>query len=108
MSALGPDPSDIVASAPHILSLSIPPIAGETLLHALESEGVYVSTGAACSSKKTLTSPVLAAMGVPLNLAKSALRFSLSPFTSDAEIEYAAEVLGRKLRELTPNRARKL
>jgi cysteine desulfurase len=76
--------------APHILNVSFPPVGGEVMLHALESAGVYVSTGAACSSRKGRVSPVLAAMGVPDDIAKCAVRFSLSPYNTFDEIFYAA------------------
>ena len=62
---------------------------------ALEAEGVYASTGSACSSKKRKVSPVLMAMGLPVERAECALRFSLSPYTTVEEIDYAADVLGR-------------
>ena len=65
------------------------------MLHALEAEGVYVSTGSACSSKKLKVSGVLTAMGIAPNVAEWALRFSLSPNTTMEEIEYAAEAVGK-------------
>ncbi|MBR2570646.1 MAG: cysteine desulfurase [Clostridia bacterium] len=88
----GPLPED---AAPHILNLTFPGVRGEVLLHALEEAGVYVSTGSACSSKKRKLSPVLLAMGVPANDCEGALRFSLSPHTSEEEILYAAEQAGK-------------
>ena len=90
--ANGPAPEK---GAPHILNMSFPGVRGETMLHALEAEGVYASTGSACSSKKRKVSPVLMAMGLPVERAECALRFSLSPYTTVEEIDYAAEVLGR-------------
>lgn len=83
------------AGAPHILNLSFPGVRGETMLHALEAEGVYVSTGSACSSKKRKVSPVLTAMGLDPDRAQSAIRLSLSFHTTDEEIDYAAQALGR-------------
>ena len=88
----GPAPEK---SAPHILNISFPGVRGETMLHALEAEGVYASTGSACSSKKRKVSSVLTAMGIPVDRAESALRFSLSPHTTLEEIDCAAEVLRR-------------
>ena len=64
------------------------------MLHALEGDGVYVSTGSACSSKKRKVSPVLIAMGIPTERAECAIRFSLSPHTTEEEIDYAAERAG--------------
>ena len=67
---------------------------GEVMLHALEGAGVYCSTGSACSSKKRHVSPVLLAMGLTPDRAEWALRFSLSPYTTDDEIRYAAKQAG--------------
>ncbi|NLF26702.1 MAG: cysteine desulfurase [Clostridiales bacterium] len=86
----GPEPE---RGAPHILNISFPGVRGETLLHALEAEQVYASTGSACSSKKKVMSPVLTAMGIPPERAECALRFSLSPHTELQEIDRAAEAL---------------
>ena len=87
----GPAPED---GAPHIVNLGFPGVRGEVMLHALEGEGVYVSTGSACSSKKLKVSPVLVAMGVAPRVAEWAIRFSLSPHTTDEEIDYAARRIG--------------
>ena len=87
----GPEPE---RAAPHIVNLSFPGVRGEVMLHALESEGVYASTGSACSSKKLKVSGVLTAMGVAPARAEWALRFSLSPHTTMEEIDDAAQKLG--------------
>lgn len=87
----GPEPQ---AGAPHILNVSFPGVRGEVMLHALEGEGVYVSTGSACSSKKRKVSQVLLNMGIPAELAEGALRFSLAADTSRAQIDYACEKAG--------------
>jgi len=87
----GPDPE---TAAPHIVNLSFPNVRGEVMLHALEAEGVYASTGSACSSKKPRVSGVLTAMGIRPDRAEWALRFSLSPHTTIEEIDDAARKLG--------------
>jgi len=87
----GPDPA---AGAPHIVNLGFPGVRGEVMLHALEGDGVYVSTGSACSSKKLKVSGVLTAMGIRPQVAEWAVRFSLSPHTTDEEIDYAARRIG--------------
>lgn len=87
----GPDPAE---GAPHIVNLGFPGVRGEVMLHALEGDGVYVSTGSACSSKKLKVSGVLTAMGIRPQVAEWAVRFSLSPHTTDEEIEYAARRVG--------------
>ena len=87
----GPDPAQ---AAPHIVNIGFPRVRGEVMLHALEGEGICVSTGSACSSKKLKVSAVLTAMGIPAERAEWAVRFSLSPCTTDEEIDYAAEKAG--------------
>ena len=87
----GPEPEQ---AAPHIVNISFPGVRGEVMLHALEAEGVYASTGSACSSKKLKVSGVLTAMGIRPDRAEWALRFSLSPHTTIEEIDDAAEKLG--------------
>ncbi|MBR6767217.1 MAG: cysteine desulfurase [Clostridia bacterium] len=87
----GPDPEK---AAPHIVNLSFPNVRGEVMLHALEAEGIFASTGSACSSKKLKVSSVLINMGIRPERAEWALRFSLSPDTTIEEIDYAAEKLG--------------
>src|SRR5215467_12295809 len=59
----------------------------ETAVIAFDLEGIAVSSGAACSSGKVQPSHVLAAMGVPAQLARAAVRVSLGPSTTEAEIE---------------------
>ena len=82
--------------APHIVNLGFPGVRGEVMLHALEGEGVFVSTGSACSSKKLKVSAVLTAAGVPAREAEWAVRFSLSPHTTDEEIDYAVGAVARQ------------
>jgi cysteine desulfurase len=75
---------------PHTLNLSFPGCRAETLLMNLDLAGVACATGSACSSGSLLPSPVLQAMRVPEEVLHSAMRFSLSPLLSDAEVDEAA------------------
>jgi cysteine desulfurase len=59
----------------------------ETAIIAFDLDGVAVSSGAACSSGKVQPSHVLAAMGVPPDLARGAIRVSLGPTTTESEID---------------------
>lgn len=97
---------ELDAGAGHILNVSFPGVRGEVMLHALEGEGVLVSTGSACSSKKRHLSPVLVAMGLDPDRAEAAIRFSLSPLTSEAEVDWAIEAAGRCYAALKPFRRR--
>ena len=86
----GPE-CDSPESAPHILNVSLMPVRSQTMLFALEGDGIYVSAGSACASRKQKISPVLKAMGLATDRADCSLRFSLSPETTPDEAEYAAE-----------------
>ena len=85
----GPDPAS-EESAPHILNVALPPVRSQTMLFALEGDGIYVSAGSACASRKQKVSPVLKAMGIPTEQADCSLRFSLSRETTEEEILYTA------------------
>ena len=85
--------SPLEYTSPYILSISAPFLRGEVLLRYLSEKGVCVSTGSACSSNSTKDSHVLSAMGLSQKEIKGSVRLSLSPFTSDDEIEYALEAM---------------
>ena len=84
--------------APHIVSISFVGVRSEVLLHALEEKGVYVSSGSACSSNHPAVSGTLKSIGLPKAEQESTLRFSLSIFTTQEEIDYTATCL----KELVP------
>jgi cysteine desulfurase len=69
------------------LNVAFPGCPGELLMMALDLEGIAVSTGAACSSGLAEPSPVLRALGQPPEVAREAVRLSLSHTTTDAEID---------------------
>jgi cysteine desulfurase len=69
------------------LSVAFPGCPGELVMMALDLEGIAVSTGAACSSGLAEPSPVLRALGQPPDRALEAVRLSLSPATTHAEVE---------------------
>lgn len=78
--------------APHILNISVPGTDSESLLMALDLSGVACSSGSACQSGSVDPSHVLAAMGVPRDLAISAVRMSLGSLTTDECVERVAEL----------------
>ncbi|MCH5252437.1 MAG: cysteine desulfurase [Lachnospiraceae bacterium] len=84
---------EIFSTAPHIVSVSFAGVKSEVLLHALEEEGIYVSSGSACSSNHPGISGTLKAIGVPQEMLDSTLRFSFSVFTKKEELDKAVEAL---------------
>jgi len=90
----GPKPED---GAPHILNISIPGIRGEVLLHVLESNGVFVSTGSACSSRRAKVSHVLEAIGAPRDIAEGAIRISLSYLNNEDEMKIVPGILRKSI-----------
>ncbi|MCL2516970.1 MAG: cysteine desulfurase [Oscillospiraceae bacterium] len=71
--------------APHIISITLPRIKSETMLHYLSGKGIYVSSGSACSKNKR--SHVLLAFGLNEMEADCSLRISLSAFNTIEEID---------------------
>lgn len=88
--------------SPHILNVAFPPVRGETLLHALEARGVYVSTGSACSSRKQKIAYTLVAMQVPTAIGQSAVRISLSPYNTQEELMLASQAIISEYHLLAP------
>lgn len=73
--------------ASHILNISFLGMRSETMLHFLESRGVYVSAGSACGARKNSVSPVLKALKLAPEVAESALRISLSYLNTKKDID---------------------
>ncbi|HSB08021.1 MAG TPA: cysteine desulfurase NifS [Blastocatellia bacterium] len=90
---------------PNISNMSFEGVDGESLLIALDLKGIAVSTGSACASGSLEPSHVLQALGLTREEVRGSLRFSLSPFTTRDEIDYAVSTLGEtvaRLREMAP------
>ena len=95
------------ARVPNTTNLSFDRVESESLLIALDLEGIAVSSGSACSSGTLEPSHVLKAMGHPHHRTLNSLRFSLGTGTTEAEIDRVVEVvpaLVEKLRRLAPAR----
>jgi cysteine desulfurase len=89
---------------PNTTNISFERVEAESLLIALDLEGIAVSTGSACSSGTLEPSHVLKAMGLGTARAQSSLRFSLGAANTEAEIDRVVDVLPglvQKLRTLT-------
>lgn len=88
--SLAPEAVVIGAGAPRLCNtsaLALPGIPAESQIVALDLAGISVGAGAACSSGKIARSHVLAAMNVPESVAESAIRVSLAPTTTEADID---------------------
>ncbi len=96
----GPLAASGVPAAPHIASVAFPGLRGEVLLHALAERGVYVSTGAACSARRHEPSHVLRALGLDAAALDGTLRFSLSAFTTEAEVDAAVAAVSAAVGDL--------
>ncbi len=94
----------IEARVPNTTNISFERVEAESLLIALDLEGIAVSTGSACSSGTLEPSHVLRAMGFPAHRTQNSLRFSLGMFSTDADVDRVVAVLPalvEKLRALT-------
>src|SRR6266513_1312165 len=90
---------------PNTANLVFPGVEGEALLIALDLKGLACSTGAACSSGAVEPSHVLTAIGLPTEEARASLRFSLGRHTTQADIDFALQIIPagvEQLRQLSP------
>lgn len=97
------------AAAPRLantLNVSFPGLDSETLLMALDLEGVCASSGSACMVGSVVASHVLLAMGLPIERARSAVRFSLGKQTTEAEIDAAGAAIQRVITRLSSARTK--
>jgi cysteine desulfurase len=78
--------------APHILNISVPGTDSESLLMALDLQGVACSSGSACQSGSVLPSHVLSAMGVRPDLATAAIRISFGDLNTPADVDRVADL----------------
>ncbi|MFL6583628.1 MAG: cysteine desulfurase family protein [Chthoniobacterales bacterium] len=82
------------------LNVSFPDLSSETMLIALDLEGVCASSGSACMVGSVVASHVLLAMGFPAEQASSAIRFSVGKPTAAREIEQTSEIILRLMQRL--------
>ncbi|MFC1726834.1 cysteine desulfurase NifS [candidate division KSB1 bacterium] len=87
------------------LNVSFEYIEGEAILLHMDDRGIAASSGSACTSGSLEPSHVLRAMGIPYTAAHGSIRFSLSRYNTEDEIDYVIEILPpiiEKLREISP------
>jgi len=85
---------------PNNASFCFPGTQGESLIVALDLEGISVSSGSACTSGKTEPSHVLLAIGLDREVAQGSLRITVGRDTTEADIDRLLEVLPRVVERL--------
>lgn len=95
---------DKVLRTPNTINIAFKDCEGEALLWDLNEHSIAASTGSACASEELESSRVLRALGIDKALSHMAVRFSLSKFTTEDEIDYVISVLPniiKRLREIS-------
>lgn len=85
---------------PNTANIGFEGLQAEAILMLLSNEGICASSGSACSSGSLEPSHVLQAMGVPEAIAHGAIRFSLSRFNQDADVDRVLEIMPRAIERL--------
>lgn len=85
---------------PNTILASVRGIEGEAMLWDLNKAGIGASTGSACASEDLEANPVMTAIGADKELAHTAIRLSLSRFTTDEDIDYTIKVLDSAIKRL--------
>lgn len=85
---------------PNTVLISVKGVEGEAMLWDLNKAGIAASTGSACASEDLEANPVMIAIGADKELAHTAIRLSLSRFTTEAEIDYTIEVFKKSTERL--------
>jgi cysteine desulfurase len=109
LSSILPDLVIFGRDAPRLVNTSafaLPGLSAETLLMALDLDGIAVSSGSACSSGKVRPSHVLQAMGVADELARGALRISLGWTTTQEDVKRFCETFQKTIRNISERRRR--
>jgi len=91
---------DPESGVPNILNVSFQDVDGEMLLLALDTKGIFVSTGSACSSGTSEPSHVLTALGRDARWARGSIRFSLGRLNTKPDIDYVLEILPAAVQSL--------
>lgn len=96
---------DLENRLPNTLNVSFEYIEGESILMMLDKFGICASSGSACTSGSLEPSHVLRAMGVPFTAAHGSVRFSLSRYNTEQEVDYVLDKIVpiiERLRQLSP------
>jgi cysteine desulfurase len=96
---------DYINRLPNTTNIGFKYIEGEAILLSLNQYGICASSGSACTSGSLEPSHVLRALGLPYSVLHGSIRFSLSRYTTEAEIDAVLEILPsviERLRALSP------
>ncbi len=85
---------------PHNANISFKYVEGEAMILRLDAQGIYASTGSACSTKKLSASHVLLAIGLRPEIAHGSLRLTLGRWTTDDDIDYTLKVVPEVVKDL--------
>ncbi|MEZ0537389.1 cysteine desulfurase family protein [Caldicellulosiruptoraceae bacterium PP1] len=88
-------PLDVTCDS--ILNVSFLGIKSEVMLHTLEAYKIYASSGSACSSKGRTYNKVLYALGYPMDIAASSIRFSFSLFNNISEVDIVIDTIKKNI-----------
>ena len=92
--------ADRTKRLPNTFNVSFEGLDGPAILAKLDQAGVCVSTGSACNAESRETSGVLRAMKVPYEVARGAIRFSLSRYNTEEDVDHTLKVLAKILNHL--------
>ncbi len=90
---------------PNTTNIGFEFIEGEAILLMLDEKGIFASSGSACTSRSLAPSHVLRAMGIPFSFVQGSIRFSLSRYNIEKDIDYIIEYLPsiiQRLRKISP------
>ena len=85
---------------PNNVHISIPKIDGEAVMVYLDREGIYVSTGSACTSRNSGPSHVMLAIGKSSEAAEGSIRFSLGKHTKKSDVDFTIKILTKTIKKL--------
>ncbi len=87
-------------TSPYIISLSIKDIKSEVLIHFLEMDQIYISSGSACSSKKKSISTTYDAIKIPHDYVEGTIRISFGRYSKEEDAEFVVEKISKYVKEI--------